>query len=207
MDQHDHMPPPDWARVLVNTDQKKQPVGDPTLWGNRVTSLIDDRPQGLAEPAVFYSEQIILAHALDRYSRSWSIIGTVGLSADAWADPNVTPPPNGVLVAGPARLQVFLNVLQGIEKVTIEHQICLVGGGDATNIGLCLNQSTVHAGPYLPRFEAGIEYRSFAAIGALVGNTISARALFIRGGGATPGVIPSATISLIVTPYAPGAGI
>lgn len=212
-DQERHMPQPDWARVLVNTDQKKMPVGDPAFWGNTVTTLIDASPSAPVpfSPYLLYSEQILLAHASDRYARSWSLSGTLTIDAQMWGESGRIPSGTFIDPSETTRLQVFLSVLQGIEKVTIEHQICLMSGGDPTNIGLCNNQCVTNGGPYVPLSplpEGGEVGRSFAAVGALIGNTITVRAIFLRGG--TPGsqgFLPQATISLLLAPYAPGAGI
>jgi len=206
-------PPPDWNRVLVQTDQKRMAVGDPTLWANTVVTPIDLAPEG-STPRAFYGEQIILAQTNDRYSRSWSISGKLTISAQTWQEGGKIP--NGPFFDGlvPTRLQVFLSILQGIERVTVEHQICLMSGGDPTNIGLCNTQCTTNGGPYLPTYtdtpptEGSEEGRSFAAIGALIGHTISIRGLFIRGGSeGNQGIIPSATISVLLAPYAGGTGL
>jgi hypothetical protein len=81
------------------------------------------------------------------------------------------------------------------------------GGGHA--YGLCNQQYSGVNGPYGATFsspiaEQGQQGRAFAAIGALIGNTISVRGIFVRGVGSQ---IPNASIALSITPYAPGAGI
>lgn len=206
-------PPPDWNRVLVHTDQKKMAVGDPTLWANTVVTPVDNAIEG-STPRAFYGEQIILAQTSDRYSRSWSLSGKLTISSQTWTTGGKVP--NGPFFDGiPAtRLQVFLSIVQGIERVTVEHQICLMSGGDPTNIGLCNNQCTTNGGPYLPTFtdtppdEGSGEGRSFAAIGALIGHTIGIRGLFVRGGEpGSQGIIPTATIDLLLVPYAAGTGL
>ena len=209
-----HMPPPDWLRTMVHPDQKKKAVGDPTLWGNSVRVPIDEAgPYDGTSNILYTSPQIILAQAADHYTRSWSITGTVTAPTDAWEDPALWAPPDILIPpeGGGPRLSVYLAVLQGTEKITIEHMICLVYGGDTGNRGLCNNQSSKHGGPYLPSVSSDFleQTRPFAAIGALIGNTVTVRALIVRGngGGSIPGVVPSVTIAAMVTPYAPGAGI
>lgn len=206
------MPDPDWGRVLVNTAQKKAPSGDPTLWANTITTLIDDAAEG-ADPRAIYGAQIVLAQAADRYARSWSISGALTLTEDAWfAAPTSLPPDAPTAEFGRPDLAVYLSITQGIEKVTLEHQICLMYGGTSSNTGLCNNQCTINGGPYLP-IQAGVlptgkkvQSRAFAAIGSLIGNTISVRGLFVRYNHGEID-IPSATISLLLTPHAAGSGI
>lgn len=206
-------PPPDWNRVLVHTGQKQMAVGDPSLWAGTIITPIDTAPEG-STPRTFYGEQIILAQTADRYSRSWSLSGKLSIASQTWETPGMVPSGPFFDVPVPTRLAVYLSIVQGIERVTVEHQICLMSGGDPTNIGLCNNQCTTQGGPYLPTYdvfppqEGGDQARSFAAIGALIGHTIAIRGLFVRGG--TPGnqgLIPTATISLLLAPYAGGTGL
>lgn len=103
-------------------------------------------------------------------------------------------------------------MLQGIGQTTIEQQICLACNGFATNIGLCWNQSSINGGPYVPMYTpTPIDTESFivlpfACVGALVGNSISVRGIYLRGD--VPGTaIPRAALTCIITPYAPGAGL
>jgi hypothetical protein len=207
MDQHDHMPDPDWVRVMVHPDQKKKAVGDPTLWGNVVRVLIDDDPV-LPPNGVYTSPQIVLAQASDHYTRSWSLTGAVTAPNDVWNDPNPFPPPASLVQPAGPRLSVYLAISQGSEKVTIEQVITLLFGGDVNNVGLCNNQSSAHGGPYLPGNTADLtqQTRPFAAIGALIGNTVNVRALLVRSL-ASGGIVPNVTISAMITPYAPGAGL
>lgn len=218
---HGGMPPPDWARSLVHTGQKAKPVGDPTVWSGTVITAIDSDPILGTTPRAFYGNQIVLAQAADRYSRSWSLSGTLELPAGWWANdqcfvPPFTPSPAGNLSA----LWVFLSIVQGIERVTIEQQICLAAGGWVTGVGLCNQQSTANAsylpainvvGPYFPVYAdvpATVSSRvscAFACVGALIGNTISIRPFFVRGSGVES--VPEAKISCLITPYAPGAGL
>lgn len=205
------MPDPDWGNVLVNPDQKKQPVGDPTLWGNTVATLIDADPVLGSTPRIIYSDQIVLAQAADQYSRSWSLTGVLAVKGLGWRFATGTAPAGPDLPAD--GMNVFLSVIQGVGKVQTEAQINLACNGITTNIGLCWNQCSANGGPYVPTYApTPIDANAyillpFAAIGALVGNTISVRGVYLRGGNAISGAIPSAYLTCMVTPYAPGAGI
>lgn len=209
-----HMPDPDWGNVLVHPDQKKMPVGDPTLWGNTVTTVIDSDPlYPTWTPRVINGDQIVLAQAADRYARSWSLIGMVTAPQDAWNDPGPATPPGfsqKVTFADTPVLEVWLSVVVGIEKIAFEQQILLMSG----NLwGLCAQQYSGNQGPYgatftSPLAEQGQQSRSFAAIGALVGNTISVRGIYVRGGVlGSQGIVANASLAVMITPYAPGAGI
>lgn len=207
-----HMPPPDWMDVLVHPDQKKMPVGDPTLWGNTVTTLIDDDPIATNTPRIIYSDQIIMVQAADQYSRSWSLTGALALRAFGWRFQDgdaptdfLTPPFQGC--------NVYLQVIQGVGKTQIEQVINLACNGAPTNIGLCWNQSSANGGPYVPGYTpTPVDAESyivlpFACVGAFIGNTISVRAIYARGGDADAGPVHGAFMTCLVTPYAPGAGI
>ena len=207
-----HMPDPDWQDVLIHPEIKRQPVGDPTLWGQTVTTLIDDDPVLGSTPRRIYGDQIILAQAQDAYSRSWSITGVLGVKGLGWRFQNGDPPADAL--DPPAEgLSVFLSVIQGVGKIQVEHQINLACNGFPTNIGLCWNQSSITGGPYVPGYTPTPNDANsyivlpFACVGALVGNTIAVRGLFMRGGNAVGGPVPSAFLTCIVTPYAPGQGI
>lgn len=206
------MPKPDWGGVIIHPNQKKMPVGDPTLWANSITTQVDSDPILGSTPRAFYGEQIILAQAADRYSRSWSLTGSVELPAGWWANDIGVQPVVGPFAAGvTSALWLFLSVIVGIEKISIEQQICLAAGGWVSNIGLCNNQCTINGGPYFPVYAdtpaspSSLVTCPFAAIGALVGNTVSARAFIVRGTGVE--AVPQVKVSCLITPYAPGAGI
>lgn len=208
------MPPPDWANVIVQPNQKKMPVGDPTLWANTITTSIDEDPILGNTPRIIYGDQIILAQAADRYSRSWSLSGVVTAPPAAWNGTGPTNPPGFPDAAGDlgsTPLEVWISILQGIEKIVLEHQILLMSGGTGFGnvYGLCNQQYAGVNGPYGSTFtsslpEQGQQGRAFAAVGALIGNTISVRGIFVRG---SSGIVRNASISLVLTPYAPGAGI
>lgn len=206
-----HMPDADWGSVLINPELKKAPVGDPTLWGNSITTLIDADPILGNTPRIITSEQILLTQAQDAYSRSWSLIGTLAVKGIGWRFLNGEPPQsNDPPTDG---MNVFLSVLQGVGKVTIEHQVCLAANGFPTNIGLAWNQSAMNGGPYapiyspLPNTADSYMVLSFAMVGALIGNSIGVRALYSRGSDALSGPIPSAIMTCMITPYQPGTGI
>lgn len=188
-------------------------VGDPTLWAGTIVTPVDSAPEGNT-PRAFYGDQIILAQTADRYSRSWSLIGSLSVASQVWEEPGQVPAGPFFDVPQPTQLAVHLSITQGIERITLEQQICLMSGGDPTNIGLCNNQCTTNGGPYLPTYdtfppqEGGNQTRSFAVIGALIGHTIGIRGLFVRGGApGSEGLIPTATISLLLAPYAAGSGL
>lgn len=218
------MPDPDWGGIVVQPNQKKMPVGDPTLWANTITTVIDSDPILGSTPRVIFGDQIILAQAADRYARSWSVIGNVTVPLNVTADTEPTPPSGSdQAIATGALLEVWLNVTLGIEKITIAQDILLLSGiVDATvvppigNYGLCNNQSSIVGGPYGYQFNvrpvvfspATRVTLSFACVGAFIGNTLSARAIYVRNGVAgQPLDVPDATVSLLITPYAPGQGI
>ena len=213
-----HMPDPDWANILIHPDQKKNPVGDPTLWANQITTLVDADPIAGNTPRTIQGDQIVLVQAADRYSRSWSLSGVVFTDTDAWNSgaSSVTPPtsPYDAGARDLNNLAIWLSITQGIEKITLEQQILLMAGNTSVNYGLCNNQFTQNGGPYgelyntLPPTESDQQGRAFAAIGSLIGNTISIKPIITRGGvPGSQGIIGSVTIALILTPYAPGQGM
>jgi hypothetical protein len=225
MDNHGNMPPPDWGRVQIQQAQKKMPVGDPTLWANTVTTQIDTDPIEGSNPRVIFGQQIILAQAADRYSRSWSLIGNVSIPLNAaTADPNPSPPASSdqaIPIGAP--VEVWLRVTQGIEKITIVQDLLLLSGvadinvvPPTSNFGLCNNQWAGTGGPYGNLFNVRpVVFTpdtritlAFSCIGAFIGNTLSAQAIYVCNGviGQAPDV-PDATVALLITPYAPGAGI
>jgi hypothetical protein len=214
------MPHADWGSVLIQPDQKKMPVGDPTLWANTVVTDIS------ATNTITFSDQIILAQAADRYSRSWSLSGILFLPQTFWnfSAGGDHAPESFPDSATAKSLTVWLSITQGIEKIQLEHQICLMAGGASpgtapsytpvNNWGLCNQQWAGVGGPYgaefqdpYPPTEQSLQGRGFAAIGALIGNTISIRAIYARGAAPLLTANKSAKLSLLLTPYAPGAGI
>lgn len=216
------MPPPDFARVTVNQPAPK-PVGSPRLWGNEITTQIDTA--GAAFGQTIGSGQIVLAQAADHYSRSWSLLGNVTMPISYWDIPSaeVAPPTDPFAVQHGAverddMIGVWLEITQGIEMMTTMQYVLLSSGATSQRWGLIPNQFTTNGGPYGQSQQRGnypppfagqfVATRSFAMIGALVGNSISVRALYVRGGvlGEAPN-LRQITTQLLITPYAPGAGI
>lgn len=203
------VPPPDWARAMVHPPAQRQPVGDPTLWGNSVMTLIDDDPALGNTSRIIEGEQILLAQAADGYARSWSLSGALAVKGSGWIFLPGTPPAGQDTPAN--GMDVFLSVILGLGKTSIEHRLNLACNGVNTNIGLCWNQCALNGGPYVPTYQPlpinddSYITLPFAAIGALVANTISIRALYYRGGG--PTVIHRAIMTCLLTPYAAGTGL
>lgn len=170
----------------------KTPLGDPTRWGGAIS---------VAYPAAgseIWSEQILQAQTVDAYARSWSLTGTLTLSTTAWAAVSTWP------AAAPPYF-ITLEILQGVGQRTITQELLLTTGASAT-IGMCNTQAAYYGGPYFPRVTtgvAGIEGRSFAAIGALIGHSVSVRAHIVAFNAFTTDV----AIEALLTPYAAGAGI
>lgn len=206
------MPDPDWGSVLVNPAQKAKAVGDPTLWGNTVTTLIDSDPVLGNTPRVIYGDQIILAQASDQYSRSWSLSGVLAVKGLGWRLQAGTAPADAMDVTFEG-MNAFLSIVQGVGKIQVEQQIVLACNGAPSNIGLCWNQCSINGGPYVPGYTPtpndanSFIVLPFAIIGGLIGNTITVRGLFVRGANAVGGAVPSAFLSCMITPYAPGEGI
>lgn len=216
------LPPPDFARVTVNQPAPK-PVGSPRLWGNEITTQIDQAAAAYGQ--TISSGQIVLAQAADHYSRSWSLLGNVTMPVSYWDIPSAeaAPPLNPFDVQGGAAprddmIDVWLEIVQGIEMMTTTQYVLLSAGATSQRWGLIPNQITTNGGPYGQSTQRGnypppftgqiVATRSFAMIGALVGNTISIRAIYVRGGvlGEAPN-LRQITMQLLITPYAPGAGI
>ncbi len=212
-----HMSDPEWARVLVNTGQKGKPVGDPTVWGGSILTQIDSDPVLGSTPRVIAGQQVILAQAADRYSRSWSLTGVLWLPSSMWATPSPDVMPPGYVETFPVTpttpsITVWLSVRMGIERMFQEHQILLAAGDLAQNFGLCWNQNSANGGPYgaqIPQPISGsaLQGLPFACIGALVANTLAVQAIYVRGPTIGTEVCPEALITCMVTPYAPGAGL
>lgn len=182
------MPPPDWERYAVQSRSGAAPVGDPRRWGATIT---------VAVPAVFtetVTEQFLRVQTVDGYSRSWSLIGTLQLPSTVWA--------------AAATLGSLLEVTQGVGQASIVQTITLAIGGTA-NSGLCNTQNISNGGPYFPTFSGPgntLETRPFAAIGALVGSSISIRARFV-GFAPFTGLPCQPVLSAILCPYAAGQGL
>lgn len=183
------MPDPDWERYRVASGGDVPPVGDPTRWG--ATSLTNP-PVG----QVAYTPPLIALGTRDPYSRSWSLLGSLGMVLAAWD--NVC--------------FVDLECTMGVGQIQIVQWISLLNG-DWRN-GLCETQALFSMGYNTGAYARGTGpfreqrdpitnnvVRSFAAVGALVGQSITVRAR-IQVDRATP-----VQIGLIVTPYAAGEGL
>lgn len=187
---------PDWALALAekaaNPEQIVTPLGDPTRWGGNVS---------IPYPAVgteVWSPQILMAQTKDAYARSWSLVGTLTMTTTAWAAVSTWP------LAAPPYF-VTLEILQGVGQRTITQELLLTAGAQAT-IGMCNTQAAYYGGPYFPRVTpgvAGIEGRSFAAIGALIGHAISVRMHVV----AFNAFVTDVQLDALLTPYAAGDGI
>jgi len=220
-------PAPEWSRV-PGAQALVMPVGDPTVWSGTVTTQIDSDPLLGNTARVVGGGQILLAQGADRYARSWTIVGALTMVPGAWQLARSSLVPGNPLdtVENGDTLSVWLEVTQGIGQVSLTQLVLLNVGDDSSGLGLVHDQCVVNGGVYgqtYPAFSAVVPVinpfgsplaisRSFACVGAWVGNTVSVRALYARGsdgagGILSPGAVPSATLSLLMTPYAPGAGI
>jgi len=170
---------PDWGRYLMPPG-RPAPVGDYTKWGGRVThTLVNNSPD------VLRTAPIISVATTDGYSRSWGILGNLIVPPSLINDPNAL---------------VMLECSMGVGQVTIVHNIALMIGSG----GLVNSQSAVAggAGPYWTSDEGF----AFAAIGSLIGQSITIRGLFLLGA-VFPGLPAPATIALVATPFAAGEGL
>jgi hypothetical protein len=213
---HGGMPSPDWARTLVHTGGKTQPVGDPTVWGGSITTQIDSDPVLGNTPRVIGGGQVILAQAKDRYARSWSLTGVLWVNSTilGTASPDTAPPSyveTFPVTPTTPTLTVWLSVLMGVERMQQEHQILLMAGDQAQNFGLCWNQNSGNGGPYGAQIpdpiNSAMRGLPFACIGALIGNTLAIQGIYVRGPTLGAEVCPEVRLTCMVTPYAPGQGI
>lgn len=192
------MPDPDWARYVMPQQRggvQMPPVGDPTRWGALDSTNVVSN--GFAQS----SSQILQLQTRDPYSRSWSIIGALSMPVSVWDS-----------VFGPTLASIIVSM--GVGQVKLTHKICLWSSGGAVGApgGLCYTQDLANGGPYLsPDPELitingvviAYQTRVFAAIGALVGQSISVVAEYGTLG-VNPDLPAPARASLIVTPYAAG---
>lgn len=180
------VPPPDWDRYVMPQPPSGPPVGDPTRWGAQLDTLIP--ATGLQT-----STQILSATTRDGYSRSWSLIGSLSLHPDLW-----------VAAAG---IVVDLDIAMGVGQAVINQRLALFYAGQASS--LCNAQYLPNGGPYesipstSPSSGATLLTRSFAAIGALIGQSINIRARYTVAA-VFPALPETSTITLILAPYAAG---
>lgn len=192
-DEHLEGDDPDWDRYLVDAGKKGLPVGDPTRWGSQAFTRIDtsvpDQP----------STQVLQASTLDSYSRSWALLGTLTLPPDLWN--------------AAAFVEVTLEIIMGVGQAQVTHRIVLFSAAPAG--GLCYTQYIVNGGPYKSVPVAAVggnptyttdQSRAFAAIGALIGQSINIRAIY-QIGAVTAQLPTTSVLNVILTPFAAGKGL
>jgi hypothetical protein len=176
---------PDWDRYRVAAPPSA-PSGDPSRWGAQVITNVPGSKNTS-------SGQILSVSTRDDYARSWALIGTLSLPYYYW---ETTP------------VGIWLEVTMGVGQVQLTHRIVLLnhsGGSPAVGLkGLCHDQLWLNGGPYMRGINDGDnEVRAFAAIGALIGQSIAVRGEYQIGAGPA-GVC---RLQLMVTPFAAGQGI
>ena len=201
MNESDGSHAPDWGRFGIKPPSANHPVGDPTRWGvQNVTRIV----QGVE----CFSNTITAITTRDAYARSWSIIGNLSL-------------PSGVFQSQFSL--ATLECVMGVGQATTTHQIVLLFGNTGAPVGslvgrggLCPTQHVINGGPYLSQQEPTTseipggsptnDVLSFAAIGALVGQSIAIRAHYLFND-PNPNLPGGARLALMVTPYAAGEGL
>lgn len=185
---------PNWGRVSVPQNQASAPVGNSIRWGAQTITAV---PSTIGTTVL--SEQVVQAQTQDPYARSWSLMGVLFLPPVLWTAPGVYPA---------FTFAVDLVVRMGLANIQIQHNILLMAGDDNPTVGLCNQQSARFGGPY--EFgdqifnNLGYETRPFAAVGALVGQFISAQVRF-RVGNPNPAGLPNPLITqLVLAPFAAG---
>ena len=191
---NDGMGDPDWDRYLVDAGKKGLPVGDPTRWGSQVLTRID-----LNLTADQQSQQVLQVSTIDSYSRSWALLGSLTLPPDLWN--------------AASAVEVSLDCTMGVGQAQVTQRLVLFSAVPAG--GLCYNQYLPNGGPYkgIPVAAVGgnttyttDQSRAFAAIGALVGQSINVRVNYSIGFATTQ--LPTTSIlNVIVAPYAAGKGL
>lgn len=183
------VPPPDWGRYASavrsraqdSTGQSHTPLGDPTKWGGTdLAELFDPAPD---PTRTFAGQQFLRVQALDTYSRSWALVGTLQVVQAMWAVPA-------------ADWTATLEVTQGVGQATIVQQLDL---RLLTTIGLAVYRPQI-----IPVGAGNLEVRSFAAIGALIGQQLAMRIIHTVIAGS---VIKDTTTTVLVTPFAAGSGL
>lgn len=192
------IPDPDWDRYVMPAQQpgaQVPPVGDPTRWGAQ------DSTNVVLNAFNQSSAQIIQITTHDPYSRAWSVLGALTMPVSVWD-------------AATAAILASLVVTMGVGQTKIVHKICLWSAGGAVGSpgGLCYQQDLKQGGPYLApdtvlRTINGVviayQTRAFAAVGALVGQSISIVAEYGTLG-VNPELPAPAEVAVIATPYAAG---
>lgn len=197
---------PDWGRYQVAPQGRIAPVGDPTRWGAQVFTRV--QASAVVGEGNIYSGQILSLATRDGYARAWSILGTLTLPGTTW------------LLTG-SEILCFLECTLGVGQVQITQSIALFasfGPAASKNVGLCETQYVLKGGPYYgvdgepvnavnPGSYAS-QTRAFAAVGALVGQSIAIRARYMYNGSPLANDFPfTSRLALIVTPYAAGEGL
>ena len=215
---------PDWARFgISNPNQLQSPTGDPIRWSGTMVTALDQvplAPPPFADLFTITTPQIIQVQPRDAYPRNWSIVGKLSWLSAIWQAAADYPPPASF------SCNAFLQIITGMGQVQLVQTILLAAGGvgiprypGSPLLGLC-NQQLAASGTEAPAgpYDQDLSYpggaatqtwgRSFAAIGAIVGNSISVRALY-RPGVNFAGTYPGATakLDLMLTPYAAGEGL
>jgi hypothetical protein len=191
---HPTMPEPDWARYVMPSqtpNANMPPVGDPTRWG---ASLDTNLPIAGID---FSTAQVLQVQTKDAYSRSWSLFGTLSLPQVLW-----------LLGTG---AYVAIDVAQGVGQTVINQRIPLFAGAVAagsTFASLCEAQWINNGGVYdqitlPPQNGLTMIGRSFACVGALVGQSISVSVHYsiAVAWAANPAI---SSLGLVVAPYAAG---
>lgn len=228
--------PPDWNRAMVRPNAALKPAGDPQLWGNTVAQTVDIVSVATnggvtvnTQARVIQGPQILQTKTRDAYARSWSLIGSVSMPFAGWELPNgldATAPMNPDPGARDDLISVWLEITQGVGLALVTNLVLLTAGATSQRWGLIQQQTAFNNGPYgetllvpaaPPEYRGidlssyGYRQRSFAMIGALVGNQISVRVIISRGNLlSAPFVVPKVpmvVVSLALTPYSPGEGI
>lgn len=210
------MHPPDWDRAIVRRDGIAAPAGNPIRWGGVVTTALNQAVAPDVFGVISYpTPPFVNAAAADGYARGWSIIGTLRMPLatlyTAYSGPN-TPLAGAYPFPAPNTINVVLEVIVGVGQLSFTQRILLMAAGEPT-LGLCNQQAALNAGPYAETFFSpdatvgnAFILRSFAAIGAVVGNSIAIRGVYELGGAGAMSAQPS-ILTVGVAPAAAGEGI
>lgn len=178
---------PEWERYGVTPNAQQQKVGDPTRWGAQVLTTIP--AAGLVDSA-----QVLAIATRDQYARSWSLLGTLGLTAEMWNSPGV----------GPVGCTITLDVAMGVGQAQVVHRIVLFD--NAAPGGLCYTQYILQGGPYNQIPALPVLVRPFAVIGGLIGQSVNIRVNYSVNA-AFAGLPLVSPLVLIAAPYAAGEGL
>lgn len=188
---------PDWGRFGIAPPNTFQKVGDPTRWGGRDTSILQNN--SLVES----SAQIVQVATRDQYSRTWSMLGVLSMPQTAFDE---------------AQVAAVLLMTMGVGQVQLVHKIPLWYGSGTAASSLCYDQDVANGGVYFngdhylaPNVAgAAITYsdKCFAITGGLLGQTLSARVQYLlAGAGPMPDLPAPVYLTLIVNPFSAGDGL